>query len=74
MPDETIEARLLAIEQKIIQAHAALEECSVELNIHHQVESANTHEIEKLKRHVVKLQHPEPDEPSAEPVVSPSAS
>lgn len=56
MPEETIEARLDAIEQQIEQATEALESIRTELQIGARIESANTREIDKLKGHVAKLQ------------------
>lgn len=56
MPDETIEARLDAIEQHLEQATIALDACRTDLRINQHIESANTVQIDKLKRHVADLQ------------------
>lgn len=56
MPDESIETRLDAIEQQLEQATEALSTIREELDITDRIESANTREIDKLKRHVAKLQ------------------
>ena len=56
MSNETIEARLDAIEQQLEQATIALDHCRSDLRVDTAVHAANTREIEKLKRHVAKLQ------------------
>ena len=73
MPDDTIEARLSAITLHLDQATEALARVHSDLQIESRIESANTREIEKLKRHVAKLQHAEPTDPLAHAVDAPTA-
>lgn len=66
MPDETIQARIDAIAQQLDEALEALEQCKTDATIQQRIENANTREIEKLKRHVAKLQlDVQPDIPPA---------
>lgn len=74
MPNEPIEPRLVLIEECIAEATRALEILRSELQISARIESANAREIEKLKRHVAKLQNPEPSEAMVGSVVAPRAS
>ena len=56
MLDETLESRLDAIRQQLEQATDAFEQCRHDSDIGQRIENANAREIEKLKRHVAKLQ------------------
>lgn len=56
MSNETIESRLNVIRDQFTSAQAALEKCEQDFSIHTRIENANAREIEKLKRHVAKLQ------------------
>lgn len=56
MPNETIEPRLDAIQASLDNAREAPGKCQDELRVHQRIENANACEIDKLKRHVAKLQ------------------
>ena len=56
MSNETTESRLKVIHDQIMSAQTALEKCEQDFSIHTRIENANAREIEKLKRHVAKLQ------------------
>lgn len=56
MPDETIEARFDTLAQQITQSAEALDELRVDMMHSTSIEASNSREIEKLKRHVAKLQ------------------
>ncbi len=63
MPDMTIQARLDALRQQLDATTNDFNILSNDLQISNRIESANAREIEKLKRHVAKLQHPETGTP-----------
>ena len=63
MAEETITARLAALEKTIDHAIVTLDAIRNDLGISTRIEYANTRDIEKLKRHVAKLQHPDPKPP-----------
>lgn len=56
MSNEKIESRLNVIRDQVAIAQTALEKCEEDFSIHTRIENANAREIEKLKRHVAKLQ------------------